>query len=500
MNKFPDYHRYDAIALAELVKKGEITPPELCEEAISRAEKVNPVINAINYPLFDYARDIASKELPSGPFTGVPFLIKDLGHLLAGFPSSGGSRSMKDMISPLDSEMVLRFKKSGVVIFGKTNTPEFGLKTVTEPELFGPTLNPWDLSRNSGGSSGGAAAAVAAGIVPMAAGSDGGGSIRVPASCCGLFGLKPSRARNPVGPLFSLTWSGAAVDHVLTRSVRDSAAMLDATCGPDIGASYMLPAPEKSYLSSLSEDPGKLKIAFSTENPLRGTVHTECVEAVKKTAALLQSMGHTVEEASPALPYLDMVKNYYIVVASQTAALIRFLSTLTGKKQKRKSFENLTWFMHLMGNAFTASELAGALDDWNTPARIMGEFHQKYDLYLTPTMAGLPVRNDDLGFNLFDSIGIDIVCALGLGWITKISGFYIASVRNWFRGYPYTFIANMTGQPSMSVPLHWTPEDIPIGVQFTAPLAGESLLFRLAARLEEAAPWFNRRPELQYEK
>ncbi|MFN8373770.1 MAG: amidase [Anaerolineae bacterium] len=292
MSGFPEYTGYDALGLAELVRKEEITPAELVEEAIQRIEQHNPQLNAVVYKMYDLARKAASEPLPQGTFTGVPFLLKDLMAAFAGVPMTASSRSMKNYIPSYDTELVKRFKQAGVLVLGKTNTPEFGIPPYTEPELHGATHNPWDVSRTPGGSSGGSAAAVAARLVPMASGGDGGGSIRIPASCCGVFGMKPTRGRTPWGPLIGDSMQGFVVEHVLTRSVRDSAAMLDATAGADPGAPYFAPPHERPFLHEVTTDPGKLRIAFTTQPFMGNHVHAECVKGLNETVKLLQSLGH----------------------------------------------------------------------------------------------------------------------------------------------------------------------------------------------------------------
>ncbi|MCJ7772177.1 MAG: amidase, partial [Desulfobacterales bacterium] len=292
MGRFKEYDTYDGLGLAELVRKKEISPDEICEEAISRIEALNPKLNAVITKMYDQGRKAVKDQLPDGPFTGVPFLLKDLLAAYAGVPMTSGSKAFKNYIPDHDSELVRRYKKAGLVILGKTNTPEFGLLGYTEPELHGITRNPWNTDHTPGGSSGGSAAAVASGMVPLASGGDGGGSIRIPASCCGLFGLKVTRGRNPTGPEHGAIWQGAVVEHVISRSVRDSAAILDSICGGDIGAPYYVPNPERPYLKEIEQNPGSLKIAFNTHSPIDTDVHPECVQAVEDTAKLLEKLGH----------------------------------------------------------------------------------------------------------------------------------------------------------------------------------------------------------------
>ena len=332
MGGFKEYDQYDGLGLAELIRSGEISAGEACETAIERIESVNPKLNAVIFTMFDLARRATHEKLPAGAFTGVPFLLKDLTAVYAGVPLTNGSKAYRQYIPDYDSEMVRRFKQAGLVILGKTNTPEFGLMGVTEPELHGPTRNPWNTDHTPGGSSGGSAAAVAGGMVPLASGGDGGGSIRIPSSCCGLFGLKPSRGRNPTGPIKGRLWQGAVQEHVLTRSVRDSAAMLDLTQGPDVGAPYVIKPPARPYLDEVNQPPGALKIAFHTHSPVRRPVHSECVTAVRETARLLEDLGHHVEEAAPDIDGLALVKSYLTMYFGEVAFEIRQLTPVLGRK------------------------------------------------------------------------------------------------------------------------------------------------------------------------
>jgi amidase len=496
MAGFKEYDNYDALGLAELVEKKEVTPQELCEEALSRIDRINPKINAVVYRMYDTAHKCLKSSLPTGRFTGVPFLLKDLLTSYAGVPLSMGSKAYKNYIPSQDSELMKRYKSTGVLIMGKTNTPEFGLVAFTEPELHGPTRNPWNLNHTPGGSSGGSAAAVASGMVPMASGGDGGGSIRIPASCCALFGLKPSRGRNPTGPEYGEIWQGAAVEHVITRSVRDSAAMLDAICGADPGAPYIIPDPEHPYLEDVERDPGALKIAFTSTSPIGTDIHPECRKAVENTAKLLESLGHHVEEADPGIDGKSLAKSFLMMYFGETAADILALEKVLGRKPKPSDVEGPTWILKLLGNAFTAGEFVFAMREWNTFARQMGTFHQKYDLFLTPTLAYPPVRIGELKPKLIDELLMKIVNPLNLGRLVKLSGIADKIAIENFAKTPFTQLANLTGQPAMSVPLHWTPDGLPCGVQFTARFGDETTLFRLAGQLEKAQPWFHRRPSI----
>jgi len=497
MSGLPEYDRYDALGLAEFVRKGEVTPTELCKETIKRIERVNPKINAVVTTMYDQGRKTASELLADKPFAGVPFLLKDLMYAYAGVPTSQGCKALKNIIPEYDSEMVARFKKAGVVILGKTNTPEFGLLGVTEPELFGPCRNPWNTDHTPGGSSGGSAAAVAAGIVPFAAGGDGGGSIRIPAACCGLFGLKPSRGRNPSGPDHGRVWQGAVQEHVITRSVRDSAAMLDATQGVDTGAPYEIRPPGGSYLEDMLKAPGQLKIAFTTQSPIGTPVHPECVKAVENTARLLEGMGHSVEEAQPDIDGLALAKSYMAMYFGEVAADIDGLEKVLGRKAVPGDVEPLTWTLGLLGRSFSSGHMITALREWDHAARKMGIFFQKYDLYLTPTTAYPPARIGELQPKPSEAIMMKVVNTLKLGWLLKASGLVDQMAERSLERTPFTQAANLCGLPAMSVPLYWTTDGLPCGSHFIGPFGDETTLFRLAAQLEKAQPWFDKRPPVK---
>lgn len=497
MGTFPEYERYDALGLAELVRTKEVTPEEVCEAAIARIEKINPAINAVIRTMFDIGRNAARAGLPDGPFSGAPFLIKDLLATYAGVPMTMGCRAFRDFIPTFDSELVRRYKATGVVVLGKTNTPEFGLMGVTEPELHGPTRNPWNLDCTPGGSSGGSSAAVAAGIAPMASGGDGGGSIRIPASYCGLFGLKPSRGRTPAGPEYGAIWQGAAVEHVITRSVRDSAAMLDAVHGADAGAPYIIQKPERPYLEEVKRHPGELRIGFTRKSPLNAGIHPECVEAVEKAARLLEDLGHAVEEAEPAIDGIALARNYFTMYYGEIAADIAQMGEILGRKPAPEDVEGTTWLLNLLGKAFTAGEFVLSMRQWNVFARRMGSFHEKYDIYLTPTTACPPARIGELKPKPVEERIMKIVNSLGLGRLVRLSGLAEKIAIESLARTPFTQLANLTGQPAMSVPIHWTADGLPCGVQFIARVGDEASLFRLAGQLEQAQPWFDKRPNVQ---
>jgi len=494
MSGFKEYDQYDGLGLAALVKKKEISAAEICEEAIARIERVNPVLNAVVTPMYDLARRAVHNTLPNGPFRGVPFLLKDLLGDYAGVPQTMGSKACQNYVPARDSELVKRYKKTGLVILGKTNTPEFGLLGYTEPELHGPTRNPWNTDHTPGGSSGGSAAAVAGGMVPMASANDGAGSIRIPAACCGLFGLKVTRGRTPNGPIHGRTWQGAVVEHVVSRSVRDSAAILDATHGPDIGAPYVLPPPMHPYLREIEQDPEPLRIGFNTQSPVGTPVHPECIRAVEHALHLLENLGHHIEEARPAVNGQALAKGVIVLYAGEMAALMDDLALILGRKAKLSDVESITWTLGLLGRTYTAGQIVKARREWELAARIMGQFHETYDLYLTPTMAYPPVKIGELALKSIERILLKAINLVGWGRLLTASGVIDKLAVENLSKTPFTQLANFTGQPAMSVPLHWTSDGLPCGVHFMGRYGDEATLLRLAAQLEKAQPWIKKRP------
>ena len=383
MTVFPEYANYDGLGLAHLVKNKEISAIELVDEAIQRMETHNPKLNAVVTKLFESARETAKKPLTDGPFAGVPFLIKDLLATIAGVPTSNGNRLWKNIPASKDSELVKRWKKAGVIILGKTNTPEFGLTPYTEPGAFGPAHNPWDLTRTTGGSSGGSGASVAARIVPLASGGDGGGSIRIPASACGVFGFKPTRGRTPTGPDLGEAWHGFAIEHVLSRSVRDSAAMLDATQGADIGAPYFAPAMAGSFLSNVTRQPGKLRIAFTGKPLLGKNVHPGVLEGLNETIKLLKELGHEVIEAAPSLNGEAFSLAFVTILAAELRADIVEAANAAGKKISVKDFDASSFGLGMLGKALSAQEYASAARYLQVESRKISAFCEGYDLLLT---------------------------------------------------------------------------------------------------------------------
>ncbi len=494
MSPFPEFHQYDGLGLAELVRKKEVTPLELVEEVISRIETYNPEINAVIYKMYDKARERAKAELPEGSFTGVPFLIKDALDTLEGEPTSSGTSILRNVLRSNDTETVRRFRAAGLIFIEKTNLSELCLLPYTEPRVFGPTRNPWSLTRTPGGSSGGSAAAVAACIVPVAGGADGGGSIRIPASCCGVFGLKPTRGRVPTGPDIADPWRGFAQENVISRSVRDSAAMLDAIEGPDVGAPYWAPPVERSYREEVTREPGRLRVAF-TSAPLMGKdVHEDCVEGLNNTARLLEQLGHEVVEAAPDVDKEPFSLSYLTVIAAETCAEANAIIKLVGQKASVLDFEPGTPALAALGKVISAGDYANALNYLSASSRRIARFFEDCDILLTPTLAQPPIPIGSLQMSEAESWIVRIQSRLNAAWIMKALHVIDILAKKTFDFMPYTAVFNVTGQPAMSVPLHWNEEMLPIGMQFAARFGAEATLFRLAGQLERAQPWFDKLP------
>lgn len=483
---FDEYRKHDANGLARLVADKEVTAAELLALAKQRAAAVNPRINAI-------VRDVPatpSAEL-AGPFAGVPFLIKDLAQDYAGLPSSWGSRALMSRPVPEHSTVVQRWIDAGLVIFGKTNTPEFGKKGITESVAWGPARNPWDLTRTPGGSSGGSAAAVAAGIVPCAGANDGGGSIRIPAACCGLVGLKPGRGLTPSGPASGEPQHGAAVQGVVSRTVRDTAAMLDVIKGGEPSGPYAPAVPEFSFVSCVGTDPGALRIGVRVPSAINPTPHPEAVAAVETTVRALTELGHHVDEL-PRAPYDDaaLAREFLLAWFVSTAGQVDEAKRLTGAGDE--SFEHDTLILAALGRATSGVDYLNAVQRRHDHTRRLTTFFEYYDLLLTPTLATPPPRigEFDLPVVLQRAAGLLLKTRTArLLHYTKIVDDLVDKNLRWI---PYTQLANLTGRPAISLPLHWTADGLPLGVQFVAPLEGESLLIQLAAQLERAVPWSDR--------
>jgi amidase len=471
--KTEEFESYDGLGLAGLVRSGDASAAELLDAAIARVEARNPELNAVVSRLYDQAQAAIAAGLPDAPFTGVPYLLKDLGAHYTGAVTSYGSSLFKDFVPDHDSEITIRLKRAGLVIFGKTNTPEMGLAPSTEPRLFGPTRNPWNVAYTAGGSSGGAAAAVAAGMTPMAHASDGGGSIRIPASCCGVFGLKPTRARNPMGPDLGEGWGSASTAHAVTRTVRDSAALLDATSGPDIGDPYWAPPPARPFLDEVGRDPGRLRIAITTTPWNRQAVDAECAEATRAAGRLCERLGHHVEEASPDIDAKALSSASFIVVCANIRAALEARATALGREPVAADVERLTWARATDGYRARASDYARSIGVMHRAGRQVARFFTRYDVLLTPTMCQPP-----------RPLGV-------LDLMTEDEEAYTQAV---LACIAFTSLFNSAGNPAMSVPLGWSRSGLPLGVQFVAPFGDEATLLRLGAQLEGEQPWFERRP------
>jgi amidase len=493
MSQFYEYPNYDGLGLAELVREKQVSPLELVNAAIERIERYNPALNAVIYKMYEAARDTAKKPLPGGPFAGVPMLLKDLLSTVEGIPTSGGNKLWKNIPAQQDSELVRRWKKAGVIFVGKTNTPEFGLTPFTESLTFGPAHNPWDTSRTPGGSSGGSAAAVAARMVPFASGGDGGGSIRIPASACGLFGLKPSRGRTPTGPEIGEAWNGFAIEHILSRSVRDSAAMLDATQGSDIGAPYAAPA-MGSFLEAASQAPGKLRIAFSGKPLLGKNVSPEVLKGFESSVKLLQELGHELIEDAPLVDREAFSLAFVKILAAEMRADIEEAARAAGKKVSVDDFDPSSFGLGLLGGVLSAEEYASASRYLQRSARQVAQFFESYDMLLTPVLSQPPVAIGALQPAPAEKALISTLGRINGGSLLKMLGIVKPLAAQTFEFIPWTPVFNVTGQPAMSLPLHWTESGLPVGMHFVGKFGDEASLFRLAGQLEQSHPWRDKIP------
>ena len=492
------YDENDALGLADLVRRREVTPAELLEEAIRRSERLHPQLNAVVLPMYELARkQLADGLPPGGALAGVPFLLKDLASPYRGVPLRGGSVFYRDNRPPEHGELVERYLRAGLVIFGKTNTSEWGILPTTEPRLYGPCHNPWKRGITVGGSSGGAGAVVAARVVPAAHGGDAGGSIRIPASACGVFGLKPTRGRNPMGPDTSERAHGLGVEHVITLSVRDSAAMLDATCGADLTAPYWAPPRERPYLDEVEREPGKLRVAFTRRPLLPATLDPECLRALDDAAKLLSSLGHHVEEAHPPVEAQATARAFFTIYTSAVGGEFRLAERLLGRAPRPGEVEPTTYLMGLIGTRLlAAADLSAAIRELQSTARDVARWHRNWDVLLTPTLGKPPVPHGALGPQGIEKRLHETVAKRSLVSALRIPGIMERAISRAYGFAPSTPIANVTGQPSMSVPLWWSGDGLPIGVCMTARFGDEATLFRLAAQLERARPWRARVPPL----
>ena len=489
-----EYSSYTALELADLVRSRQVSPRDLVTSAISRIESLNPKLNAVVHKMYDAALRQSDLPVGEGRFHGVPFLLKDLLSWYEGEPITSGSRLYKGWIAPHDTEIVKRYRRAGVIVVGKTNTPEFGLTPYTEPELFGPALNPWDTSRTTGGSSGGSAAAVASGMVPWAGGGDGGGSIRIPASCCGLFGLKPTRGRTPVGPIIGELWQGAAIEHCITRSVRDSAAMLDAISGPDVGAPYWAPEPRRPFFDETSREPGRLRIAFTSAPFLGHTVDRDCTDALADAVNLLESLGHELMEVDLPINRDEFNRAFLTVVCGEVRSDILEAKSRLGRAAGSADVEYTTWALNLLGVSLSAGEFVKAERYLRSASRLVGKAFEEFDVLVTPTLATPPFRTGSLQPKPHERVILKALGKMRAGGVLKLMGALEQTADNIFDAIPYTPLFNVTGQPAMSVPLYWNSENLPIGTHYVGRYGDEATLFSLAAQLEQARPWHGRRP------
>jgi amidase len=472
---FQEYNDYDGLGLGELVRRGEVTASELLEEAIARVERHNGTINAVIYTFYDQARQAARRKPGQGLFEGVPFLLKDILGDCQGVPTRLGSRYFPAFPSPIDSELVSRYKRGGLIPFGKTNTPEFGLVPVTEPQLYGPARNPWNTEHTPGGSSGGSAAAVAVGIVPLAHGNDGGGSIRIPAACCGLVGLKPTRGRNSLAPNFGDMMNGMVYEHVISRTVRDSAAALDLTEGPVPGDPYYAPPKVRPYLQEVSTDPGRLRIAFWERTPQGGPLNAEALNAVRAAARICSELGHEIEEGAPPFDYDILSSAFVSIWAAGLASTIEMVKRLTGVEPSLEHLEGLTLNLYETGKSITAAQYLIDIATLQAQARQFAQFFETHDIWVTPALGCPPLKVGTVDLQSPSASMLD------------------QSILTLVHFNP---LFNYTGNPALSLPLYWTAEGLPLGVHFGGKYGDEATLFRLAGQIEQACPWKDRHPAI----
>jgi amidase len=470
-----EYTRYDGLGLARLVARKEVSPQELVACAFAAMTKVNGDINAVLQKLPRQATASIAKGLPTAPFMGVPFVIKELVLQAKGVRQDMGSRLAQGTKPAADTELMARFRRAGLVLVGTTQTPELGYNPTTETVLHGPVHNPWCPTRSAGGSSGGSAAAVAAGIVPVGHANDGGGSIRIPAAANGLVGLKPTRDRIPSGPGASDPLCGLAIEFAVTRSVRDTAALLDAVAGADIGAPGVPPAPKGSFAKAARTAPGNLRIAFTTRSPSGEKIDPECRRAVETTVTMLAELGHELVESSPPLDWEPFLAATHVIWTAYTAQAIAGLAASTGRKANRDTLEAVTLACLRDGERYSAIDLLNAMAHNNLVSRQVGQFFDRFDVLVTPTMARLPAPLGEVDQNRAGMTAKD--------WTRQV-----------FTYVPFTPLFNTTGQPAISLPLHMSSDGVPVGVQFAARFGAEATLLSLAGQLEKASPWAKRRP------
>jgi amidase len=491
-----EYLAHDACSLATLVRSGSVSPAELVEVAIRRTERLNPRLNVMVWPMFDEARRRATSVARDGRLAGVPMFLKDLLTWYEGSRTTSGSRMYRDFLAPCDTEVARRLKAAGAIVLGKTNTPELGLTPFCESELLGIARNPWNPERTTGGSSGGSGAAVAAGLVPIAGGGDGGGSIRIPASCNGVFGLKPTRGRVPTGPLAGEHWQGAAIELGLSRSVRDSALLLDVIGGSDSGAPYQTPPPVRPYLEEVTREPRPLRIGVTTTPILGHHVHDDCVRAVTDARTLLESLGHATLDVEVPVERSSFNRNFVRMICAEVAGDLEDASEKTGRSVRRRDVEAGTWALALLGRASVAPSIVMAKRNLQRAARKVGQFFESIDALLTPTVAGPPFPHGALQPSPLERALLAALGAIGSGRLLRAAGMADTLADRIFDWIPFTPLFNVTGQPAMSVPLSWNGDGLPIGVQLVSRFGDEATLFQLAGQLERARPWRDRWPAI----
>ncbi len=487
----PEYDALDAMGLAELVRRGQVSAGELLETAIARIEARNPRLNAVVHTMYERARACLPR-LPAGPLHGVPFLLKDLGLQLAGTPTTGSTRLLEGHVAERSSVLAERYEAAGLQLVGKTSTPELGIMGITEPALRGPCRNPWNPEHTPGGSSGGAGAAVAARMVPAAHGGDGGGSIRIPSSACGLFGLKPTRGRVTMAPFAGEGWGGFVQEHALTRSVRDSALFLDVVDAPTPGEPYVAPAKARPWIEEVGAPVGRLRVAFCKEALFADQIHPDCVAAVERAAKMLADLGHEVAEARPQFARDELVRAYFVQMATCVACDVEEIAALAGARPRAKDFEPATWLCAMIGWKSHASELERARRVMMAAARTTAAFFEQHDVFVTATTGQPPARVGQLGLSAAERRQLAVLRKLPLRSLLAVALREMGGEKLAYT--PNTQLWNQTGQPAMSVPLHWNDAGLPIGVQVVGRFGGEATLFRLAAQLEAAHPWAERRP------
>lgn len=477
MISLTDYTSRDGLGLAELVARKEVKPEELMEAALAAIEKVNPKLNAVLQTLPDMARAEIRAGLPQGPFAGVPFVIKELVLHAKGVRCDHGSKLAQGFIAPADTELMARFRRAGLVLVGTTQTPELGYNPTTETTLYGPVHNPWVQGRSAGGSSGGSGAAVAAGIIPVAHANDGGGSIRIPAACNGLVGLKPTRDRIPTGPDYADPLCGLAIEFAVSRTVRDSAALLDCVAGADVGAPGLPVPPARPYRDEVGANPGKLRIAWTTTPASGAKIDPECEKAVHETVKTLQDAGHTLIEDRPQFDWNEFLDRVHVIWVVFNVLSVDFAAQAMGRKQGPDNLEAVTWACYEEGKRYTALDLLTSMAHGNELSRKVGAFFQGYDALVTPTLARPPAPHGEINQNKPGMTPME--------WTQQV-----------FSYCPFTPLFNSTGQPAISLPMHWAANGLPIGVQIAGRFGDEATLIRLASQLEQARPWKERRPAL----